>query len=53
MLTASFMSKEKIKAKMERWMLREWGERRRDFDRSCALCKAWKAYDYLFQFTNK
>lgn len=44
------MGKQTMKTKAGRWMLSMWGKRCSDFDKNCALCKAWKAYDYLFAF---
>ncbi|HLE07204.1 MAG TPA: hypothetical protein VI933_01105 [archaeon] len=41
--------KSKLKPKVKAWMKKHWGERCPDYCRTCALCKAWKCYDYLFQ----
>ena len=36
---------------MKRWITKFWGKRCPDFEKDCGCCKAWKAYDYLFQFS--
>jgi len=39
-----------MKKNMFRWMLDNWGERCPDYCKGCALCKAWKCFDYLFEW---
>ena len=29
------------------WIETNWGKRCPDYEKDCALCKAWKYYDYL------
>lgn len=38
------------KEETERFMNLWWGKRCPDYEPRCALCKAWKAFDYLFEW---
>jgi len=37
--------------RMKEWMIKNWGERCLEYCESCSLCKAWKCFDYLFEFS--
>jgi len=34
---------------MRKWVEDNWGERCPEYQEGCAICEAWKAYDYLFE----
>ena len=38
-----------LKDRLEKWIKEYWGERCPDYCESCPCCKAWDAFDYLFQ----
>ena len=33
---------------MREWMIKNWGERCKEYEHGCGLCNAWKAFDFLF-----
>jgi hypothetical protein len=37
-----------VEMNMRNWMLKNWGKRCDVYNRGCALCNAWKAFDFLF-----
>ena len=39
-----------MKKEMENWMKENWGNKCEDYEKDCALCKAWKCYEYLFEW---
>ncbi|VVB96485.1 Uncharacterised protein [uncultured archaeon] len=38
-----------FKERVKEWMIQNWGTPCPDYEESCALCKAWKFFDYLFE----
>ncbi len=47
----SYMAKKGIDLRKDLivWMELYWGERCGDFEPDCCCCKAWKAFDVLFE----
>ncbi len=39
-----------LKDRLEQWIKECWGDRCPDYCTSCSCCKAWDAFDYLFQY---
>ncbi len=39
-----------MKEQMKQWVEKEWGTRCPDYEKDCPVCKAWDAFDTLFQF---
>ena len=37
-----------LKYFIKRWVIKHWGKRCPDFEKSCGCCRAWKYYDYIF-----
>ena len=42
------MRSREIEKIMREWMLKNWGERCKDYEPDCGLCNAWRAFDFLF-----
>ena len=47
------MHDRKIKKEMRLWMKKYWGTRCKEYEKSCALCNAWKAFDTIFEFVDE
>lgn len=39
-----------LKYFIKRWMKKYWGERCPEFESDCGCCRAWKYYDFIFEY---
>ena len=42
-----------MKDQLKKWIEKNWGKRCPDYEKSCALCRAWTCYDYLMSETDE
>lgn len=38
-----------VRENLRKWMILYWGERCPDVEESCLCCRAWKAFDTIFE----